>query len=151
MFAYFGLEEKPPPALLELKFKELILYILSSGKNQSLSHYLISRCATNRSCIREIMERNFIYNMRMTEFAKLTDRSLATFKRDFIATFHTTPGRWLTQKKLEYARQLLEITDKNINELSFDAGFESPSHFIRTFKDHFKITPLQYKKNVKNI
>lgn len=148
VFAYFGMDEKPPAALLELKFKELILYILSSGKNQPLSRYLISRCATNTACIREIMERNFIYKMKMTEFAKLTGRSLATFKRDFIATFQTTPGRWLMKKKLEYARQLLAITDKNINELSFDAGFESPSHFIRIFKGHFKVTPLQYKKQV---
>lgn len=148
VFSYFGQEQKPAVALLELKFKELLLYILSSGKNKKLAGYLLSLCKKNKACIKEIMEKNFIYNIKLTEFAKLTGRSLASFKRDFIATFKTTPGRWLMQKKLEYAKQLLEITDKNINELSFEAGFETTSHFIRSFKEYYKITPLQYKKQM---
>ncbi len=148
VFSYFAQEQKPPVALLELKFRELILYILSSGKNQHLASYLLSLCEKNKACIKEIMTRNFIYSMKLEEFAKLTGRSLASFKRDFIATFKTTPGRWLMQKKLEYAKQLLEITDKNINELSFDAGFESSSHFIKSFKKNYKMTPLRYKKQM---
>jgi AraC-like DNA-binding protein len=148
VFSYFGQDQKPPAALLELKFKELILYILSSGKNKTLAGYFLSLCEKNKACMKEIMERNFIYNMKLEEFAKLAGRSLASFKRDFIAIYKTTPGRWLKRKKLEHARQLLEITDKNINELSFDAGFESPSHFIRSFKQYYKVTPHQYKKQV---
>ena len=94
------------------------------------------------------MERNFIYNLKLEEFAKLSGRSLASFKRDFAAVFKMTPGRWMLRKKLEYAKQLLEITDKNINELSFEAGFESPSHFIRSFREYYHITPFQYKKTL---
>jgi AraC-like DNA-binding protein len=146
VFSYFGQDQKPPAALLELKFRELIMSILSSGKNQKLAAYLLSLCRTNKACLREIMERNFIYNMKLEEFAKLTGRSLASFKRDFVSVYKTTPARWLLQKKLEYAKQLLDITDKNINELSFDAGFESTSHFIRSFRQRYHLTPLQYKK-----
>lgn len=147
VFSYFGQEQKPPAALLELKFRELIMCILASGKNQKLSGYLLSLCRENKRCLEEIMERNFIYNLKLEEFAKLAGRSLASFKRDFISVFKTTPGRWLIQRKLQYARHLLEMTDKNINELAFDTGFESSSHFIRAFKQHYQLTPLQYKKN----
>jgi AraC-like DNA-binding protein len=146
VFSYFGQDQKPPAALLELKFRELIMSIFSSGKNQKLASYLLSLCRENKACLKEIMERNFIYNMKLEEFAKLTGRSLASFKRDFISVYKTTPARWLLQKKLEYAKQLLETTDKNINELSFDAGFESASHFIRSFRQRYNLTPLQYKK-----
>ena len=97
---------------------------------------------------RELMERNYIYNMKLEEFARLSGRSLTSFKRDFIATFKTTPGKWLARKKLEYARHLLETTDKDINELTFESGFENSLHFIRIFKQAFKNTPLKYKKNV---
>jgi AraC-like DNA-binding protein len=148
VFAYFGNKEKPPASLLELKFKELILSIVSSGCNEPLSGYFMSLCEKNKSCMREIMERNFIYNMKLEEFAQLCGRSLTSFKRDFIITFKTTPGKWLALKKLEYARHLLETTDKNINELTFESGFENPSHFIRIFKEAFKTTPLQYKKTL---
>lgn len=102
----------------------------------------------NKVCIRDVMERNCIYNMKMEEFARLCGRSLTSFKRDFMITYRTTPGRWLALKRLEYARHLLETTDKNINELTFESGFENPSHFIRTFKQAFRMTPLQYKKRI---
>ena len=98
--------------------------------------------------MREIMERNYIYNMKLEEFAQLNGRSLTSFKRDFITTFNTTPGKWLARKKLEYTRHLLETSDKNINELTFESGFENASHFIRIFKQAFQLTPLQYKKSV---
>lgn len=146
VFSYFGEEHKPPVTLLELKFRELIVYILSSSRYEQLAAHFLSLCETNKVSVKEIMERNFIYNLKLQEFARLTGRSLASFKRDFTSIFKTTPGRWLMQKKLAYAKQLLEITDKNINELSFDAGFESTSHFIRTFKRYYKVTPLRYKK-----
>jgi AraC-like DNA-binding protein len=148
VFSYFGQEEKPPAALMELKFRELIMCILASGKNQILAGYLRSLCQNNKNCLEEIMERNFLYNLKLAEFAKLSGRSLASFKRDFISIFKTTPGRWLIKRKLQYAKRLLELTDKNINELSFDAGFESPSHFIRSFKEFYQATPLQYKKSL---
>ena len=149
VFAYFGNKETSPPvSLLELKFKELILNIVSSRCNEFLSAYLLSLCEENKACMREIMERNFIYNMKLEEFARLSGRSLTSFRRDFITTFKTTPGKWLVRKKLEYARHLLETTDKNINDLTFESGFENPSHFIRIFKQTFQVTPLQYKKTV---
>ena len=148
VFAYFGNKEKPPTSLLELKFKELILNVLSSRGNELLSAYLLSLCEKSKTCMREIMERNYIYNMKLEEFAQLNGRSLTSFKRDFITTFKTTPGKWLARKKLEYARHLLETTDKNINELTFESGFENASHFIRIFKQAFHLTPLQYKKSV---
>ena len=117
-------------------------------QNRLLAGYFLSLCQENKTCMREVMERNFIYNMKLEQFAQLSGRSLPSFKRDFISMFKTTPGKWLARKKLEYARHLLETTDKNVNELTFESGFENPSHFIRTFKQAFRMTPLQYKKKV---
>lgn len=148
VFAYFGQTREPPVSLLELKFKELILNVLSSPGNEPLAGYFLSLCEGNKASIREVMERNYIYNMKLGEFAGLCGKSLTSFKRDFIATYQTTPGKWLAQKKLEYARHLLETTDKNVNELTFESGFENTSHFIRIFKQTFKMTPLQYKKAI---
>jgi len=148
VFAFFENKNSPPQSLLKLKFKELILIIFSSGGNELLAAYLLSLCEENKTSIRETMERNFIYNMKLEEFARLTGRSLTSFKRDFRTTFKTTPGKWLAQKKLEHSRHLLETTDKNINELTFESGFENPSHFIKVFKQAFETTPLRYRKKI---
>jgi AraC family transcriptional regulator, exoenzyme S synthesis regulatory protein ExsA len=95
-----------------------------------------------------VMEDNSTHPMSLKEFARLSGRSLSTFKRDFKEVFDTTPGRWLTLKRLELARYLLENTDKSVTETAFEAGFKNNSHFNRVFKERFDMTPLECSKMV---
>lgn len=148
VLSYFAKAEPPPGNLLEIKFKELILDLLLSPRNESLCSYFKSLCDRSKTSIREIMESNFMYNMKLEEFAYLSGRSITSFKKDFISTFNCTPGKWLLQRRLEQAKYLLEVTDKNINELVFETGFENASHFIRVFKQAYGLAPLQFKKSV---
>jgi AraC family transcriptional regulator, exoenzyme S synthesis regulatory protein ExsA len=148
VLSYFYKKEQPPCNLLEIKFKELILDLVLSAQNASLCDYFKSLCDRRKTSLQEIVESNFMYNMKLKEFAYLSGRSLSAFKSDFINTFHCPPGKWLLKRRLEHAKYLLQITDKNINELAFETGFENASHFIRIFKQTYGVTPLQFKKLV---
>jgi AraC-like DNA-binding protein len=148
VLSYFAKQQQPPGSLLEIKFKELILDLMTSPLNASLCGYFKSLCNRSKTSIREVMESNFIYNLSLEQFAYLSGRSLSSFKKDFISTFNCPPGKWLLKRRLEHAKYLLELTDKNINELAFETGFENASHFIRIFKQTYGITPLQFKKSL---
>lgn len=148
VFAYFRKQAAPPKDLLEIKFRELILNLSCSTQNEALCAYFKSLCCGRKTSIREIMEANFTYNIKLADFAQLCGRSLTTFKRDFTSIYHTSPGRWLVLQRLSYARQLLETSDKNINELAYESGFENVSHFVKTFRETFGMPPLQYKRSV---
>lgn len=148
VLSYFAKDQPPPGNLLEIKFKELIIDLMLSPHNESLCSYFKSLCDRSKSSIREVMQSNFIYNMKLEEFAYLSGRSITSFKKDFINTFNCTPGKWLMKRRLEHAKYLLEVTDKNINELVFETGFENASHFIRVFKQAYGLAPLQFKKSI---
>lgn len=148
VLSHLSKEEQPPGNLLEIKFKELILDLMLSPHNASLCNYFKSLCDRSKTSLQEIMESNFVYNMKLEEFAYLCGRSLSAYKKDFISTFNCAPGKWLLKRRLEHAKYLLQLTDKNVNELAFETGFENTSHFIRTFKKTFGVTPLKYKKQV---
>ena len=148
VLSYFSKEKPPPGNLLEIKFKELILDLLLSPRNELLCSYFKSLCDKSKTSIREIMESNFMYNLKLEEFAYLSGRSITSFKKDFTNTFNCTPGKWLVKRRLEHAKYLLEMTDKNINELAFETGFENASHFIRVFKQKYGLAPLQFKKSI---
>jgi len=143
---YFSQKTTPSENLLELKFKELLYIILSNPENAALLAYVNSISDLQKPILHETMEANFMYNLSLIDFARMTQRSLASFKRDFIEIYHTSPGKWLAQKKLEYAMLLLNTSKKNVTEIAFDSGFESVTHFSRVFKDKFGLAPLRYRK-----
>ncbi len=146
LYAYFYQEEAPSISLLDIKFKELLLNLASSKIHLDLQEYFQSLCFQSKPSIRSMMEANFTYKLSLEEFARICGRSLSIFKRDFKEIYDCSPGRWLTHKRLERARYLLETTDHSINELLFDCGFENASHFTRVFKVKFGSTPTEYKR-----
>lgn len=61
----------------------------------------------------------------------------------------TTVGRYLLQKRLELAHQALispEQAGLSVGEIGKRFGFASPSHFGRTFRENYGMTPLQCRK-----
>ncbi|ACT92551.1 helix-turn-helix domain-containing protein [Dyadobacter fermentans] len=100
-----------------------------------------------RASLLDVMETNYMYNLSLEEYARISNRSLATFKRQFKSLFYTTPGKWLMARRLDYALLMLRTTRKNINEITLECGFENSSHFSRVFKERFGTSPLNYRKS----
>ena len=146
MIPYFKQKIPPSEKLLELKFKELLLNILSNPSNKQLLAYILHLKDDIKIPIWQVMEKNYTYNLTLKEFARISSRSLAAFKRDFFEYYHTTPGKWLTNKRLTHARDLLRTTKQSITEIAFNSGFENTSHFSRIFKEKFGLSPLQFRK-----
>lgn len=148
---YFKQQPAPSANLLELKFKELLFNILSNPENTELLAYVYYLSNFQKPPLKDVMESNFCFNLSLAEFARIAQRSVSTFKRDFEALYHTTPGKWLTDKKLNYAKHFLLTSEKNINEIVYDSGFENVSHFSRVFKEKFGMAPLQFRKQIKMV
>jgi AraC-like DNA-binding protein len=142
---YFATADNIPEQVLELKFRELLLYLLHNPANEELRSYFLS-LKEERNTLQETMENNYAYNLGIEEFARITNRSVSTFKREFQAIYKTTPGKWLMEKKLTHAKKLLIETDDPISSVAFDSGFENTAHFSRLFKQKTGVTPLEYRK-----
>ncbi|MBD0278225.1 MAG: helix-turn-helix transcriptional regulator [Flavisolibacter sp.] len=144
---YFSAELKPPEALLELKFKELLYNIVANPKNARLSNYFNTLLLPQANTIQPIVEANFCYNLSLHDYASLCNRSLSSFKRDFQKLYKMPPARWLLQKKLSFAKQLLVDANKTIADVAFESGFEDSTHFSHVFKKHFAVSPLKYRQD----
>ncbi|WP_242202071.1 helix-turn-helix domain-containing protein [Aestuariivivens insulae] len=148
MYPYFKDRKEPPEAILRLKLKELLINILYNCENDLLVSYLKSVTINPEPSLTHIMETNFTFNLRLEEFAKMCHRSLSKFKRDFFNHYNTTPGKWLSNKRLEHAAGLLLNSNSNITQVAFDCGFEDVSHFSRAFKEKFGMSPSNYCKSL---
>lgn len=142
MLPYFARMQPPDKALLELKFRELLLNIAGNGKNREALAYFHSLLHEPAGAsLRQVMETNFQFNLSLETYAQLCNRSLSAFKRDFQKNYQTTPGKWLLAKRLAYARALLQNPSKSVGEVAYESGFENLSHFSRAFRAEFGVSP----------
>lgn len=100
---------------------------------------------TQKIDLKDFMEKNFMRDMSMSEFARASGRSLSTFKRDFKKMSDLSPERWLTDRRLRAALELLK-RGRRVTDSCFDVGFKNVSHFSATFKKKFGMTPGDVKK-----
>ena len=143
--SFFGSSVYPDKNLLNLKFEELLLNIFTRPLHREVAQYLSSLNQDQASQLRQVMEENFAYNLNLDQLAGLCNMSLSSFKRAFKAVFNAAPGRWLSEKRLDLASHKLKTTDRPINQIAFECGFEDSSSFSRAFKQRFDQTPIQYR------
>ena len=147
---YFHSSVKPPEDLLELKFRELLYNIIGNPANTELNNFLYNLILSQANSIQPVVESNYSYNLSLDAYAKLCNRSLSSFKRDFYSLYGESPARWLLNKRLALASRLLCNSNDPIVDISFESGFENSTHFSHAFKKHFGISPLNYRnKNSK--
>lgn len=145
VFNYFKLGGELPRELVEIKFKELLFTLILNPRNRRLAKFLYSRQQVVRSDLEFVMEKYFQHQLSMEDFARLSGRSLSSFKRDFKNHFNETPGRWLIRKRLQHALSLLMVSELDVNQICYESGFQNASHFNRVFKEVYEITPRQFR------
>jgi len=149
MTSYFDNSREPDSTLIKLKFCELILSIADNPANSEVTSFFYSLFqSSQKPSLLNVMEENYCFNLKLEEFAKLSSRSLSAFKRDFQKQFHTTPGKWLMEKRLQHAMHLLSSCGRTVSEAAFESGFEDASHFSRCFKNYFGMSPIAVRQQM---
>ncbi len=58
-------------------------------------------------------------------------------------------GEFIRNVRLKKACELLIVSGKNVSDVCYDVGFNSPSYFTTCFTEVYKMTPSEYVKNQK--
>jgi len=69
--------------------------------------------------------------------------------RKFKSLIDMSPSDYIRIMRLRKGAELLLSQDLNVNEVSYQVGFSSPSHFISSFKKFYKKTPKEYIQEFK--
>jgi AraC-like DNA-binding protein len=130
-----------PEELASLKISEAISILRMIDPN--VDSVLANFASPGKIDLVNFMQRNFMFNMSLEKLGYLTGRSLSTFNRDFKKLFHTTPQKWLTEKRLELAYYHLAEKKRKPTEVYLEVGFEDLSHFSFSFKKKYGLSPNQ--------
>ena len=93
------------------------------------------------------MENNYAKQISLNELGKLSGYSDVHLLRLFKKDTAKSPHDYLTEIRIRHAKEMLTTTNSTIDEISYECGFKSTSHFKSLFKTHTGFTPGNYRKN----
>lgn len=84
---------------------------------------------------------------RIEQLADLSAMSRANFIRVFQQQLGMSPGRFITQVRLQSAAFLLKQSQQSVLTIALEVGYQSEAHFSKAFKNYYQLSPSQYRKS----
>lgn len=82
----------------------------------------------------------------VTRLARRVGLSRPVFARRFVAETGVSPLRYLTQRRMERAAELLETSSLGLADIARTVGYESEFAFNRAFKRHHRVAPGAFRR-----
>lgn len=116
------------------------------GVNTSSARFLggLSRAQTRLS--KDLLEANLDGNIALGRVAKACGLSTSHFTRAFKETFGKPPHRWLTERRLDRAKDLMANSRLPLVDIAARCGFADQSALNRSFRRVYGISPGQWRR-----
>ena len=88
-------------------------------------------------------------SLNVYDFTRYFNMSKTTFYTTMDKYIGKGIARYLKEKRIEKAKELLVNTNKSLNEISSLAGFNDYNYFCKVFKEEAKQSALHFRKSVR--
>jgi AraC family transcriptional regulator len=94
----------------------------------------------------DYIEDNLSEHITLDSLAEVTGYSVFHFARKFALAMGVSPGRYISQKRLENAKTELAAGKLTLVEIALNARFSSQAAFTRAFHRTMGMTPMEYRR-----
>jgi AraC-like DNA-binding protein len=127
---------------LSSKFQELLYLIDYADKSKKFYSLLstMKRLPPKKNLMR-LLDTVETLHLSVGDLAHLSGRSVSSINRDFKAIYQVTAKQWLLDNRLSKAKDLLETESHSVTDVAMMVGYSNVSHFIKSFKCKYGVTP----------
>ena len=95
----------------------------------------------------DYIEEHLADDIAVADLAKIARYSLFHFARAFSTAMGMPPHRYVSQRRLERAKELIAAESRSIAETAFMCRFSSQASFTRAFRRTTGMTPAVYRRS----
>ncbi|MEU5401127.1 helix-turn-helix domain-containing protein [Streptomyces sp. NPDC005963] len=106
--------------------------------------------SASTAAAREWALRHLGESLQLRDLAERESTSVRSFTRRFRAEMGVSPGQWLTQQRVERARQLLEATDRSMDLVARECGFGTAQSLRQHFQAALGVAPTVYRRTFRS-
>jgi AraC-like DNA-binding protein len=144
----FGHKEAAQYDMLQSYLKQFIIHAVRVRKERHIvKDDVESKLFKDFSTL---VEFNFTKLHSVTDYANRLGLSPKSLTKHFQKIGTQTPSDFIKNRIILEAKRKLIYTDFSVKEIAFDLGFNDPAYFSRFFTKATEMSPLQFKKVLKN-
>lgn len=117
----------------------------SGGQAQFIAGPTVPAADGSLQPLLEWTARHLADDLTLAELAKAANLSTRTLTRRFRAQTGATPLSWLTRRRVDAARELLETTDTSVEQVGVLVGLPAATTFRERFRTVAGVTPSAYR------
>lgn len=134
-------------ARIGLEFQNLMLWLSGIVKHQTDDARVENPGVTRAVAI---IERGLTAKLSVPKIAKEAKISQNYLALLFRKQFGMTIPHYILERRLEYAKTLLSISDMKIKEIADQSGIADPQYFNKQFRRIVGISPSEYRRVLNN-
>jgi transcriptional regulator GlxA family with amidase domain len=131
--------------LAPLYLQEMVYRVLQRNQYAQLVRIAAEQTQANSvAAALDYISEHLAEPLTVTELARQANLSPSAFSRLFREATGRSPYRYVKEKRLDRARELLTLGRLGVTDVSRSVGYPSLSHFIKEFRNRFGTTPGEY-------
>jgi len=95
----------------------------------------------------DVIRREYTNAIDLDRLARECHLSPSQFRRAFRKLLGKSPLQFILNVRLQAAADLLKSGRLGVTEIALECGFSDPSYFARQFRQHFGVSPSEYRKD----
>lgn len=108
---------------------------------------VLARTGTKLDAMLDFIDANLAEPLKLESLAARAGASRAHFVRRFRSLTGLSPHRYLTQRRIEKAKDLLRGSEHTLADIALEVGFGNQSHFTQVFHGITGMTPSQWRRS----
>lgn len=87
--------------------------------------------------------------IKITDLARIENMCMTAYNLAFKKQMSMSPTKYIIKLRMEHSAEFLETSNLSVGEIASICGYNDINFFSRTFKAHFGISPISYRKKLK--
>ncbi len=134
-------------------FNALAIHLIHKygSKKVNIKQYFDGLSKVRLDRVLEFIDENLETQIKLIDLALIVGINQYYFSRLFKKSMGVPPYKYVTEQRINKAKQLLKQTDLNVLDIAIACGFTDSSHLARHFKRLVGVSPQVFRKNSSKI
>ncbi|MGN7738560.1 helix-turn-helix transcriptional regulator [Pseudomonas sp. 22526] len=123
-------------------------YIYCLGVDRSYFSALFQQIMSGNESFFDFIEANALNQWSVARYALEFNMPLYKFNLLFLEKYGRSAKRWLLERRLTHARELLMTTSMRVLDIALECGFSNHGHFNESFRKRYLCNPTQFRLRI---